>query len=113
MSKFPHVCGTCLTSGTLPDRPARAAKEHAEPDRAVAIPTKAQTVASGRAMADGKRTILPDLREVMRLARGTGCDLDLDVVVAATRHVSRTRDVPLGVLDRSRRGLERFVIGRC
>ena len=64
-------------------------------------------------MADGKRTILPDLRELMRFARGAFCDLDLDGVlervVAAARHVSSAGYVPLRVLDRSGRELERFV----
>jgi hypothetical protein len=32
-------------------------------------------------MADGKRAILPDLRELMKLARGAFCDLDLEVVL--------------------------------
>ena len=105
--------GPVHTSGTLPDPPARAAKEQAEPDRVEAIATGSQAGASGCAMADGKRTILPDLRELMRLARGAVCDFDLDVVlegvVAAARHVSSTGYVPLGVLDRSRRERERFV----
>ena len=108
---------TVHTSGTVPDPPARAAKEQAEPDRVEAIATGSQAGASGCAMADGKRTILPDLRGVTKLARGAVCDLDLDVVfervVAAARHVSRARDVPLGVLDRSRRERERFVTRRC
>jgi hypothetical protein len=64
-------------------------------------------------MAEEKRTILPDLRELMTLPCGTSCDLDLDVVlervVAAARHVSSARYAPLGVLDRSRRERERFV----
>ena len=64
-------------------------------------------------MADGKRTILPDLRALMKLSCGTFCDLDLDVVlervVAAARHVSSARYAPLGVLDRSRRELGRSV----
>jgi len=66
-----------------------------------------------RVMADGKRTILPDLRVLMKLACGVFCDLDLDVVVervvAAARHVSSAGRAPLGVLDRSRRELERFL----
>ena len=104
--------GTAHNSPTLPDRP-RAAKDQAEPDPAVAIATKAQTVASGRAMADGKRTILPDLRGLMKLVCGGFSDLNLDVVlervVAAARHASGARYAPPGVPDRSRRELERFV----
>ncbi|MGB0091001.1 MAG: hypothetical protein WBP81_00450 [Solirubrobacteraceae bacterium] len=64
-------------------------------------------------MADGKRTILHALRELMKLARGAFGDLDLDGVlervVAAARQVSSARYAPLGVLDRSRRELERFL----
>ena len=104
---------TVHTPPTLPDRPTRAAKERAEPDPGVAIATRAQTGASGRAMADGKRTIPPDLRELIKLARGAFCDLDLDVVLervaAAARHMSSARYAPLGVLDRSGGELERFV----
>lgn len=101
--------GTVHTSPTLPDRPTRAAKEQAEPDPDIA----AQAGASGRAIAHWERTILPDLRERIRLPCGTFCDLDLDVVlermVAAARHMSNARDAPLGVLDRSRRERERSV----
>ena len=63
-------------------------------------------------MADAERTILPDLPGGMELARGAFCDLDLEwcsAVVAAARHVSSARYAPLGVLDRSRRELERVV----
>jgi hypothetical protein len=105
--------GTVHSSPILPDRPTRAAKEQAEPDPAVAIATTAQSVAGGRAVAEETRTILPDLREPMKLVCGGVCDLDLDVVlervVAAARHVSSASYAPLGVLARSRRGLERFV----
>ena len=70
-------------------------------------------MASGRAMADRKRTILPDMGELMKLASGIFSDVHLDVVlerlVAAARHVSSAGYAPIGVLDRSRRELERFV----
>lgn len=75
------LAGPAHTSGILPDRPTRTAKEQAEPERAVATATKAQTVASGRAIDDGKRTILPGLRELMKLACGAVCDLDVGVVL--------------------------------
>ena len=107
------AAGPVHTSGTVPDPTARAAKEQAEPDRAEAIATGSQAEASGCAMADGKRTILADLCGLMKVAARGPCDLDLDVVfervVAAARHVSRAGDVPLGVLDRSRRERKRFV----
>jgi GAF domain len=99
--------GTVDTSPTLPDRPTRAAEGQAESDPAVAIATRPQAEAGGRATAHGKRTILPDLRASMKSFCGTFCDLDLAVVlervVAAARQVSSARYATLGVLDRSRR----------
>ena len=69
--------GPVHTSGTLADRPRRAATEHADRVPAVAIATKARTVPSARAMADGQRAIFPDLRELMKLAGGAFCDLQV------------------------------------
>jgi hypothetical protein len=60
---------TLLRSGTLPARPTHAAEEQAAPDPAVAIAAKALTVARGRAIADVKRTILPDPCELRKVAR--------------------------------------------
>ncbi len=73
--------GPVHTSPTVPDRPTRAADERAEPDPVVAIATSGQTGASGCAMTGGERTILPDLRAGMELARGAFCDLDLEEVL--------------------------------
>jgi hypothetical protein len=70
--------GSVHTSGTLPERSSRAATEHAEPGRVVALATKAQRVAGGRAIADGKRAIVPDLRE---LARSVGGAIDVELVL--------------------------------
>jgi len=52
--------------------------------RVVAITTKAQRLAGGRAIADGKRAIVPDLRELMKLACGALRDLHLGVVLGLT-----------------------------
>jgi hypothetical protein len=80
------------TSGTPPDRPTRAATEQAGPERAASLATNAQTVAGGCEMADRKRTIPSDLCDLTKLARGTFCVLDLDVV--PERVVSSARRMP-------------------
>jgi hypothetical protein len=73
------LAGTDQTSPTLADRPTRAAKP------AVAIGDESAD-GRDRSCDGGERTILPDLRGGLELARGVLCDLDLDVVLGAVHY---------------------------
>jgi len=64
-------------------------------------------------MGEHETTVLPGLRGVLDIAQGVLADPDLDVVlervVEAAREVSGARYAALGVLDRSRTELDRFI----
>jgi signal transduction histidine kinase len=64
-------------------------------------------------MTEREATVPAGVPEVLAVARGVLCDLDLEVVlervVEAAREVSRARYAALGVLDRSSKELERFI----
>jgi hypothetical protein len=82
-------------------------------DPVVAIATRPQAGASGCAMADGERTILPDLRGGWNSRTGPSA---VSISMWCSSGWSRSRGMwssdryaPLSVLDRSRRELERFV----
>ena len=105
--------GTVHTSRALPDRPHRAAKEQAEPDPAVAIATRARPgLAAVRWLIGSERSFPIGIGGWS--SRPGPCAISISTWYSswwsrAARHVSSATYAPLGVLDRSPRGLERFV----